>query len=146
MKLDSSDERIHLQNAWRRIGAQLYLLNASLLITLEIDSAYWREWELFHLPGGITVFLIVNFLLIWLVFFGFSRVIIGAPSARWFSYGLATTGIFAFTIHNIFLTIGYEQFGTVISMGLLFVILVVSLSQILAVAMSGSELPVSHRT
>lgn len=31
----------------------LYLLNAAALITHEIDSAYWREWELF----GIQVFL-----------------------------------------------------------------------------------------
>ena len=27
----------------------LYLVNAVLLITHEIDSAYWKEWELFKL-------------------------------------------------------------------------------------------------
>ena len=29
----------------------LYLTNAVLLINHEIDSAYWKEWELFKLPG-----------------------------------------------------------------------------------------------
>ena len=27
-------------------------LNFALLVTHQIDSAYWKEWELFHLPGG----------------------------------------------------------------------------------------------
>ena len=36
-----------------RVLDALYLVNASLLVTHEIDSAYWNEWELLHLPGGI---------------------------------------------------------------------------------------------
>jgi hypothetical protein len=36
----------------------LYLVNAVLLINHEIDSAYWKEWELFKLPGSISGFLI----------------------------------------------------------------------------------------
>ncbi len=34
----------------------LYLTNAAILICHEIDSAYWREWELINLPRG-AVFL-----------------------------------------------------------------------------------------
>jgi hypothetical protein len=34
----------------------IYMINAILLISHEIDSAYWKEWELFKLPGGIGVF------------------------------------------------------------------------------------------
>ena len=34
-------------------ATRLYLANTALLIAHEIDSAYWKEWELFHLPGGI---------------------------------------------------------------------------------------------
>lgn len=30
----------------------IYLLNASVLITHEIDSANWHEWEIFGIPGG----------------------------------------------------------------------------------------------
>jgi len=32
----------------------LYLSNSILLINHEIDSAYWKEWELFKLPGGLS--------------------------------------------------------------------------------------------
>jgi len=39
----------------------LYLINAILLINHEIDSAFWKEWELFKLPGGIGGFLILHF-------------------------------------------------------------------------------------
>jgi hypothetical protein len=33
------------------------LLNLALLITHEIDSAFWKEWNLFGLPGGVQEFL-----------------------------------------------------------------------------------------
>jgi hypothetical protein len=33
-----------------------YLINSVLLITHEIESAYWKEWELFRLPGGFPSF------------------------------------------------------------------------------------------
>ena len=39
----------------------LYLVNAVLLINHEIDSAYWKEWQLFRLPGGIEGFLLLQF-------------------------------------------------------------------------------------
>ena len=38
----------------------LYLLNATLLIIHEIDSAYWKEWKLFHLPGGEAGLLLLH--------------------------------------------------------------------------------------
>jgi hypothetical protein len=34
-----------------------YLTNATLLCVHEIDSAYWHEWSLFGIPGGIQLFL-----------------------------------------------------------------------------------------
>ena len=33
----------------------VYLANAVLLIVHEIGSAYWKEWDLFRLPGGIPM-------------------------------------------------------------------------------------------
>jgi hypothetical protein len=41
--------------------AKLYMLNLALLATHEIDSAYWHEWEMFHLPGGVQGFLAAGF-------------------------------------------------------------------------------------
>jgi hypothetical protein len=48
----------------------VYLTNAVLLILHEIDSAYWKEWELFRLPGGITAFLLVHIPILLLVLYG----------------------------------------------------------------------------
>jgi hypothetical protein len=48
----------------------LYLLNATVLITHQIDSAYWHEWELFRMQGGIQLNLLLNIPLIMLVLFG----------------------------------------------------------------------------
>ena len=48
----------------------IYLINAIFLINHEIDSAFWREWELFRLPGGVTGFLLLHFPLLWFVLYG----------------------------------------------------------------------------
>ena len=48
----------------------LYLINSVFLINHELDSAYWKEWDLFKLPGGITGFLIVHFPLLFIVLYG----------------------------------------------------------------------------
>jgi hypothetical protein len=37
-------------------NVNLYLLNAALLFTHEIDSAFWKEWDLIGIPGGIKFF------------------------------------------------------------------------------------------
>ena len=47
-------------NAPLRVPGVVYLINATLLICHEIDSAYWREWELFHIPGGSIVFVMLT--------------------------------------------------------------------------------------
>jgi len=39
----------------------IYFVYLVFLIIHELDSAYWKEWDLFRLPGGITVFLALHF-------------------------------------------------------------------------------------
>jgi len=63
----------------------LYLLNTALLSTHEIDSAFWKEWELFGLPGGIQVFLVLNLLLLLAVLYGFGQLLRGARSGQMFA-------------------------------------------------------------
>jgi hypothetical protein len=113
--------------------SQLYLLNLALLATHEIDSAYWHEWELFRLPGGIQFFLVLNFLLLLAFLFGLVQVVQRARYARAFSYLLAGAGLFAFTVHTAFLLLDYPQFRSPASVGLLAAILVVSIAQIVAI-------------
>ena len=30
-----------------------YFLTMWCLILFQVDAVYWREWEMFHLPGGV---------------------------------------------------------------------------------------------
>ncbi len=113
--------------------SQLYLLNLALLATHEIDSAYWHEWEMFRLPGGIHVFLVLNFLLLLIFLFGLVHVMQRSRYAKSFSYLLAGAGLFAFTAHTAFLVLGYPQFRSPVSVGLLVAILAVSIAQLVAI-------------
>ena len=107
----------------------LYLLNTALLSTHEIDSAFWKEWELFGLPGGIQVFLVLNFLLLLAVLYGFRQLLRGARNGQMFALLLAAGGVFAFAIHGYFILTGHREFTLPVSMALLVAILVVSLIQ-----------------
>lgn len=114
-------------------ASQLYLLNMALLATHEIDSAYWHEWEIFRLPGSIQFFLILNFLLLLFFLYGLVQVVQWARYARAFSYMLVGAGLFAFTVHMAFLILGYPQFRSPVSIGLLIAILAASIAQVVVV-------------
>jgi hypothetical protein len=53
----------------------VYLTNSVLLINHEIDSAYWKEWDLFKLPGDITGFLILHFPILFFILYGLILVV-----------------------------------------------------------------------
>lgn len=52
----------------------LYIINATLLILHEIESAYEREWEMLKLPGRITGFLLLHIPIIILIFYGLIEI------------------------------------------------------------------------
>ena len=108
----------------------VYLVNAVFLINHEIDSAYWKEWELMGIPGGITFFLILHFPLIFLVIYGAVLLDRGAASGLIFSLVLGLAGLFAFAIHTYFIKKGRDEFKTPISLFILISTLVVSLFQL----------------
>lgn len=116
----------------RSRAKNLYLLNAALLFTHEVDSAYWREWELFGIPGGIQVFLLLNFLLFLVFLLGYGRLLREASGGHAFSLLLAVSGVFAFSVHAYFLLAGRPGFALPASLVLLAAILVVSLAQAFA--------------
>ena len=97
----------------------LYLCNAVLLISHEIDSAYWKEWELFRLSGGISGFLILHFPLLFLVLYGLILVYTRSFAGLIFSLILSAGGLFAFVIHTYFISKGNPQFRAPVSIGLL---------------------------
>lgn len=107
----------------------LYLINSVLLINHEIDSAYWKEWELFRLPGGITGFLILHLPLLFLVLYGLVLVFQQSFSGLIFSLLLCAGGVFAFSIHMVYILKGRDEFRSPISLSLLVATLFMSLAQ-----------------
>ena len=111
----------------------LYSANAVLLIVHEIDSAYWHEWSLLGLPGGIQFFLLLHLPLLAIVLWGFRQVVLWDRGAKIFSYCLAAAGIVAFVVHAIFLATGSPEFRQPVSQAVLWSKLLVSLAQIVVV-------------
>jgi hypothetical protein len=107
----------------------IYLVNAVLLINHEIDSAYWKEWDLFRLPGGITGFLLLHFPLLFLALYGLVLVFQQTFAGLIFSLVLSLSGVFAFAIHTYFIRKGRSEFDAAISRLILVATFVVSLAQ-----------------
>ena len=104
----------------------LYLMNAILLINHEIDSAFWKEWELFKLPGGISGFLVLHFPILFLILYGLVLVYTQSFFGLIVSLILSAGGIFAFCIHTVFIRMGRHEFKTPISQTILTLMLLVS--------------------
>jgi hypothetical protein len=93
------------------LAVSLYLLNGSILLTHEIDSAYWKEWQLFGLGGGIQAFLGINFLMALAILVGLDQLVKGKRAGHVFSFVLAASGILAFALHTYFLCQGRPEFS-----------------------------------
>lgn len=107
----------------------IYLINSTFLINHEIDSAYWKEWNLFKIKGGINTFLIIHFPLLFFVLYGLIQVNNQTYTGLIFSLILSIIGIFAFTIHMIFIKKGHQEFKKVVSIFILVSIFMLSLMQ-----------------
>jgi hypothetical protein len=107
-----------------------YLMTMCLLIFHQIDAAYWKEWEMFYLPGGVQGFLLFNIVLIPIVLLGYRSVIAHEQKARNYSYFCAGLGITTFIIHLVFIILDYEQFTLPLSMFVIASCLISSLYQI----------------
>jgi hypothetical protein len=107
----------------------LYLINAILLINHEIDSAFWKEWELFKLPGGIAGFLILHFPILFLILYGLVLVYRQSFAGLIISLILCAGGIFAFCIHTVFIRKGRHEFNTPVSRIILTLLLSISILQ-----------------
>jgi hypothetical protein len=107
----------------------IYMINAVFLINHEIDSAYWKEWDLFGIKGGISIFLVLHFPLLFFVLLGnvllFQHKFIGLI----FSLILSVSGVFAFCIHDYFIRKGNPEFNTPMSRVILWSALLLSVAQ-----------------
>jgi len=108
----------------------IYVINATLIIVHEIDSAYWKEWELFRLPGKISFFLILHIFLIFIILLGIIFLCRNSPWGLIISLIISLGGIFAFSIHSFFIKRGHPQFKTPVSQAILIAAFIVSLIQL----------------
>ncbi len=89
---------------------RLYILTASLLLAHQIDSAYWREWNLFGLPGGVQAFVLLNVAIMLPFLGGLVRLTKGARDGVGFAVALAFIGVATFFIHVWFVLRGHPEF------------------------------------
>ena len=98
---------------------RVYVWNAGLLGAHEVDSGYWREWELFRLPGGAGLFVALHVALFALLVWGYGEVVEGRRAGAWMSALLATSGLLVGAVHGTFLATGHPQFGSPASLAIL---------------------------
>lgn len=98
---------------------RLYAVNAALLVLHEIDSAYWREWEVLGLPGGEAGFLAVHLPLLLALLWGHAQILARRRAGVWASLALASAGLAAFAIHAALLLRGGAAFWAAASIALL---------------------------
>lgn len=110
----------------------VYLVNSVLLITHEIDSAYWQEWKLLNpkFEKGIHVFLILHIPLLFAVLLGLVLVYEYNFAGYIISLALSCSGLFAFVFHTYHLLKGRQEFNTALSKGIIVSTFMASLFQI----------------
>jgi hypothetical protein len=111
----------------------LYVTLFTLLIVHEIDSAFWKEWEMFNLPGGIQLFNVIHIVVLPIFIMGYGVLLKNIEKGIKFSLLLSILGIFAFVIHSTFLRIGYDQFKTPVSISIIVLLGIVSTYQLVVV-------------
>ncbi len=100
-----------------------YLITMCLLIMHQIYAAYWLEWTMFNLPGGIQVYLLFNIIIIPIVLIGYKSVVIKDHRANMYCYLCAGLGLVTFIIHSVLFILEYKQFDLPLSILIIIIIL-----------------------
>lgn len=117
-------------NAEGRRAQVLMLLNASFLMVHQIDSAFWHEWEMFHLPGGNQLNLILNVPIVALVVYAYGKVAANRRGSRAWQKLVCSLGFTTLLIHAGFYLAGHKEFLQPVSLGIFLAIALVSTAQI----------------
>ena len=98
---------------------RLLILNLALLIGHQCDAAYWHEWDMFHLPGGIQLFNVLN-VLIFIVLLAWLPAIIQRrrPGYR-YAWVIAAICCIVLPIHSGFALAGVAGFELPVSVALI---------------------------
>lgn len=117
-----------------------YFWTMNFLILHQIDAAFWREWEMFFLPGGVQGYLAFNAVAISILLLGYKHVLIKSEKAGAFAKMCAALGALTFFIHCGFALAGFEQFHFPASIVLIVLCLVGAIWMTLEIMNSGRGL------
>jgi hypothetical protein len=81
--------------------AMVYVINAVLLFLHEMESAYVKEWEILHLPGKITGFLLLHVPVIFVLFWGAIEVQNQSTTGFVIALVAGVGGLLPFVIHKL---------------------------------------------
>ena len=102
-----------------KIISMVYIINATLLLLHEIESAYEKEWELLKLPGRITGFLLVHVPIILLLFWGLIEIEKQTNTGLVLGMILGIGGVVPAIVHKIFFK-RPDQFNLTISNAIIY--------------------------
>ncbi|MDO8035451.1 hypothetical protein O3297_18710 [Janthinobacterium sp. SUN128] len=96
-----------------------YFWTMLFLILHQIDAAYWKEWEMFHVPGGVQGFLVFNLAAIAVVLAGYRHVLLNTRHASRYAAVCAVLGVGTSLIHAGFALAGLQQFHLPLSVAVI---------------------------
>ena len=108
----------------------LYLINIVVIIVHEMDSVYWKEWDVFGLGGGVEGFLILHIPLLLIVLYGLIWLYQQTLAGLIISLVIGVAGMGGFGLHTYFLRKGRREFTTPLSLGIVWGMLLLSLAQV----------------
>lgn len=94
-------------------------LNLLLLATHQADAAYWHEWDVFGVPGGIHFFLVFNAFAVGALALGLVTIAARRPGAVLAGRLSAGVGLLTVAIHAVFLVLDHQAFWDALSIGIL---------------------------
>ena len=97
----------------------LYIVNATLLLLHEIESAYEKEWEILRLPGKITGFLLLHIPIILLIFFGLIEIDRNTTAGSLIGTLLGIGGVIPALVHKLIFKTP-DQFNLPVSNAIIF--------------------------
>lgn len=104
-------------------------LNLSLVMAHQADAAYWREWEMFGLPGGIQFFTLFNLAAFLFLLWCFAAMVLRQREGLRGSFLIAALSGVVLPIHAAFAIAGFTQFHLPVSIAVIVGTFVVSLWQ-----------------
>ena len=94
---------------------EIAVLNLTFLIGHQIDAAYWHEWEMFKLPGGIQFYNIFNLVLFAILIGCLIPIVERRKVGRYASIAIALCSVIVLPIHSLFALAGFRQFNLPVS-------------------------------